>query len=69
LAYVAAGRLDAYWATSVQQWDVAAGLLCVEEAGGQVSSLDGHPLNLDRPCLVVASTATLHQELLGALQL
>jgi myo-inositol-1(or 4)-monophosphatase len=69
LAYLADGRLDAYWASSVKLWDVAAGLLCVEEAGGQISSLDGSPLNLDRPCLAVSATSALHADLLRALTL
>jgi myo-inositol-1(or 4)-monophosphatase len=68
LAYLAAGRLDAYWASSVQLWDVAAGLLCVEEAGGRISSLDGSPLDLDRPWFAAAATGPLHEELLEALR-
>ncbi|WP_434512731.1 inositol monophosphatase family protein [Desulfitobacterium sp. AusDCA] len=36
LAYVAAGRLDAYWEVNLNLWDVAAGVLLVEEAGGEV---------------------------------
>ncbi len=39
LAYVAAGRLDAYWERNLGTWDIAAGLLIVEEAGGQVLPL------------------------------
>ncbi len=54
LCYVAAGNLDAYWASSVQAWDVAAGILLVEEAGGVVSALDGGPFNLETPTLVAA---------------
>jgi len=41
LAYVAAGRLDGYWEYVLQPWDMAAGLLIVEEAGGSVSRCDG----------------------------
>ncbi len=64
LAYVAAGKLDAYWATSVNLWDIAAGLLCVEEAGGVITSIDGTPLDLDRPQFLAAASRQLHQELL-----
>lgn len=39
LAYVAAGRLDAYWERNLGPWDIAAGALIVEEAGGQVIPL------------------------------
>ena len=41
LAYVAAGRLDAFWETGLAPWDLAAGSLIIREAGGIVSGLDG----------------------------
>jgi len=63
LCYVATGRLDAYWTTSVKIWDVAAGQLIVTEAGGTVSRPDGTLFDLDRPHLVAAATARLHGEL------
>ncbi len=44
LAYVAAGRLDAFWQPNLNPWDVAAGILLVEEAGGRVTDLTGRPL-------------------------
>ena len=49
LAYVAAGRFDAFWEFGLAPWDVAAGILLVREAGGFVSELggDGDPLNGD----------------------
>ena len=43
LAYVAAGRLDGFWERGLKPWDVAAGVLLVEEAGGIVSRFDGGP--------------------------
>lgn len=64
LCYVAAGHLDAYWATSVKQWDVAAGLLLVSEAGGQVNHINGGELSLEDPKFVVSSTNQLQGELL-----
>jgi myo-inositol-1(or 4)-monophosphatase len=60
LCYIAAGRLDVYWATSVQAWDVAAGVLIVREAGGVVTALDGGPLDLEHPELNAAATTALH---------
>ncbi|MCO4055769.1 MAG: inositol monophosphatase [Bosea sp.] len=42
MAYVAAGRLDAFWERGLNSWDVAAGIVLVREAGGTVLSLDGH---------------------------
>ena len=47
LAYVAAGRLDAFWETGLMAWDLAAGSLLIREAGGIVSSLDGGEDYLD----------------------
>ncbi len=64
LAYLAAGRLDAYWATSVKIWDVAAGLLMVQEAGGTVSRLDGGPLDLANPEFLASASQPLHGEML-----
>jgi myo-inositol-1(or 4)-monophosphatase len=49
LAYVAAGRFDAFWEFGLSPWDVAAGILLIREAGGFVTELDGgnDPLNGD----------------------
>jgi myo-inositol-1(or 4)-monophosphatase len=41
LAYVAAGRMDGFWELGLKEWDVAAGLLMIQEAGGSVGHLDG----------------------------
>jgi len=41
LAYVAAGRFDGFWEFTLQPWDIAAGILLVEEAGGRVADLRG----------------------------
>ena len=41
LAYVAAGRFDGFWETQLYPWDIAAGIILVQEAGGLVSELDG----------------------------
>jgi myo-inositol-1(or 4)-monophosphatase len=66
LAWVAAGRLDGYWELRVGPWDVAAGMLLVEEAGGRVSDLAGGPLDLDAPA-IVASNGRIHEAMLGLL--
>ena len=47
LAYVAAGRLDAFWETGLAPWDLAAGSLLIREAGGIISGLDGSENFLD----------------------
>ncbi len=67
LCYVAAGRLDGYWATSVNTWDVAAGLLLVEEAGGTMSAIEG-TLNWARPKFAAAASESLHADLLSLIR-
>ena len=67
LGYLAVGRLDAYWATSVKVWDIAAGILLVQEAGGIVSGLDGGPLDLAQPRFAAAASKPLHEELIAIL--
>ncbi|MDH3860369.1 MAG: inositol monophosphatase, partial [Gammaproteobacteria bacterium] len=47
LCYVAAGRLDGFWETGLNSWDVAAGSLIIREAGGIVSGLDGSENYMD----------------------
>lgn len=64
LCYVAAGWLDAYVATSVNIWDVAAGLLLVELAGGSSVGLDGQAVRLEKPELIAAGSPALAAELL-----
>ena len=67
LAYVAAGRFDAYWELRLHAWDVAAGMLLVEEAGGRVTGIAGARLDLDAPSLV-ASNGRVHDEVLAVLK-
>ncbi len=68
LAYLAAGRLDAFWARRIASWDVAAGLLLVQEAGGFTAPLippgspggePGETVPLANPAFLAASTAPL----------
>jgi myo-inositol-1(or 4)-monophosphatase len=67
LSYMACGRLDGYFATSLKTWDVAAGVLIAREAGVRVSSVDGSPFDLTRPWLAAAATKPLHEQLLRVL--
>jgi len=66
LAYVAAGRLDAYWEHGTNAWDVAAGVLLVAEAGGRVTDFAGGPARVDGGRFV-ASNGLVHAALLGIL--
>ncbi len=47
LAYVAAGRLDGFWELDLNIWDIAAGVLLIEEAGGIVGGISGNPNHLE----------------------
>jgi len=67
LCYVAAGRLDAYWEMKLHAWDVAAGLLIVEEAGGRCSDWSGDPAPRSGAELV-ASNGALHERVLALLE-
>jgi myo-inositol-1(or 4)-monophosphatase len=64
LAYVAAGRLDAFWEFNINPWDTAAGFLLVEEAGGQMTGFSGRPFRLDSR-EILASNGLIHAELVG----
>ncbi len=68
LCHVAAGRFDAFWALSTKAWDVAAGVLLVEEAGGIVTDLHGRPFDLRRPHPVATAGQPLHEEFCRLLQ-
>ncbi|WP_254513429.1 inositol monophosphatase family protein [Anatilimnocola floriformis] len=67
--YVAAGRLDGYFATSgIQAWDVAAGILIITEAGGTLTGIQGEPLNIDNPEMLAASSPRVHQQMLEVIR-
>ena len=67
LAYVAAGRLDAFWEFNLKAWDIAAGALLVREAGGIVSDFNNNPGFLESGNIVCGSPR-VHEELLGIIQ-
>ena len=64
---VAAGRLDGFWEQRLQPWDIAAGALLVEEAGGSVSLYDGSPFS-SRAGRVVASNGRIHSHMLATIR-
>ena len=67
LAYTAAGRLDGYWEMKLKPWDVAAGKLLVEEAGGRVSDFSDNPLALCGQ-EILASNNLIHREMIAVLR-
>ena len=66
LAFVASGKVDGYWERGLAPWDLAAGLVLVEEAGGVVTGYDGSPADLASG-RVVAAGPGLHGQLLSGL--
>lgn len=68
LAYVAAGRLDGFWELGLQPWDIAAGALLVEEAGGFISDFAGGK-NFMQSGNVVAANPKIQKMMLDKIQL
>ena len=66
LAWVAAGRIDAYWERDISSWDMAAGVILVREAGGFVTDLDGSD-GMFAKGHIVAGNETLQREVLRVL--
>ncbi|MDF2549109.1 MAG: Inositol-phosphate phosphatase [Chlamydiales bacterium] len=66
LAYVAAGRLDGYWESGLKVWDIAAGAVLVEEAGGVVTSYDRGSF-LPHSGEILATNGQIHAQLSGEL--
>ena len=60
LAYVAAGRLDGFWEIGLKKWDMAAGVLLIQEAGGMVTDLEGHD-NFFESGNILTANPKLHQ--------
>ena len=66
LCYIASGRFDGYWEMKLRPWDVAAGALIVEEAGGRVTDFSGGPFSIyGRECL--ASNGLIHEDMIRIL--
>src|SRR2546421_2658889 len=68
LAYVACGRFDGFWEEGLRPWDVAAGVILIEEAGGRVSYYDGSPFNIYTPP-ILASNGLVHEAMMRVLQM
>ena len=66
LAYVAAGRYEAFYEAGLKAWDMAAGWLLVEEAGGRVTNILGQALRFGD--VILASNGHIHQELIDLLK-
>jgi myo-inositol-1(or 4)-monophosphatase len=67
MAYVACGRFDGFWEEGLNPWDVAAGVLFIEEAGGRVSYYDDSKFSIYKPP-ICASNGLIHHEMLDILR-
>jgi Archaeal fructose-1,6-bisphosphatase and related enzymes of inositol monophosphatase family len=67
LAYVACGRFDGFWEEGLKPWDLAAGKLLIEEAGGWVTNYDGSAFSIYQPP-ICASNGNIHGQMLAVLQ-
>jgi myo-inositol-1(or 4)-monophosphatase len=68
LAYVACGRFDGFFEEGLRPWDVAAGVLLVEEAGGRTSHFNGQPFDIYTPP-ILSSNGLVHEEMMRVLAL
>ena len=66
MAYVACGRFDGFWEEGLNAWDVAAGVLLIEEAGGRVSHYDNSKFSVYAPP-ICADNFLIHAEMLDVL--
>lgn len=67
LAYVACGRIDAFWSSSLCPWDMAAGALLVRESGGVVTGVESGDFCVDQPEILAAGGPELHARVLELL--
>lgn len=67
LAYLATGKFDGFWELGLSPWDVAAGSLIIEEAGGYVTDFSGEDHDIYESQGIVATNGNFHKDLLGKL--
>lgn len=65
--YVARGVFDGFWEVSLHPWDICAGKLIVEEAGGLVTDFDGNEIDIFTP-QILASNKKIHQQIIDGLR-
>jgi myo-inositol-1(or 4)-monophosphatase len=66
LAYIACGRLDGYWERGLSPWDMTAGIVLVQEAGGKISAYDGSPIKIETG-RILATNGHLHDPMIQVL--
>lgn len=68
LAYIAAGRFDGFFAYQIAPWDMAAGVVLLQEAGGVISDIHGKPYELFSHAPIVASNGVLQEHIVAVLE-
>ena len=63
LAFVAAGRVDLYLERNLKPWDFGAAIIIIEEAGGIITDYDGQPVDISKPCDILAGNKVVHKKL------
>jgi myo-inositol-1(or 4)-monophosphatase len=67
LSYVAGGRFDGFWEVNLHPWDIAAGILLVQEAGGRVTDFDAGPSSIHKK-QILASNGIIHNTMMEVLK-
>lgn len=69
LAFVAAGRVDLYFERNLKPWDYAAAIVIIQEAGGVITDYSGSPIDISKPCDILAGNKIVHDKLLKTITL
>lgn len=69
LAFVAAGRVDLYLERNLKPWDYAAAIVIIEEAGGIITDYKGNPIDISKPCDILAGNKVIHEKLRNSIVL
>ena len=67
LCYIASGRIDGYFERILKPWDIAAGSLILEEAGGIITDYFGNPVQFAKQSSVIASNGVIQNFLIGTI--
>ena len=69
LAYVASGRVDLYLERNLKPWDFAAAIVIIEESGGLITDYAGNPIDISKPCDILAGNKVVHEKLRSTVSL
>ena len=68
LCFIADGRIDGYFEKVLKPWDIAAGSLILEGAGGKITDYSGNPIKFDKPTSIIASNSFTHDYLVKTIK-